>query len=373
MAGPVPLRGSRWQRKRNQSNRPAGNWKNPKAMSFFSSIPTWGWLDILFNFAVLVALCGESHWALKWLIPNNSEGKTSAKWRREKLKKRFEFLLIIGIAGEVGCLPFSLYESAVANKAAGVAMQYAANSSSNSIQILAQVAVLNKEAADARLIAGEADERAANTASNNLALRSVVLELEAKSRWRTITPDQKRIFIDLTKNVLKLPIRVRMANHANAETGSYGNKIRELLDDAGFVETNKDLAITHWPPEMDILWTGTGPELPPIVFLNNISTLGKIVDLQNAQKELKSYPSYLTNTMVITEFVLSNDDSEPEAYVTDTNGSPILHIKYPGLAPFQMVGLLAVQSAFNVIGIQSAWMTNTNIPAGMCEIFINPK
>jgi hypothetical protein len=349
-------------------------------MGFLSSILTWGWVDIFSNIVVLVALCGEAHWALKWMIPNNSKGATSVKWRREKLKKKFEFFLIIGIAGEVGCLPLSLIESADANKAAGTAMTYAANSVSNSVQISLQVAGFNKEAAGARVAAGnaekeagQANERAANTESNNLVLRSVVVELEAKSRWRTIAPEQKSAFIDLTKNVLKLPIRVRMADNANAETESYANRIRELLDVAGFVETNKDLAIANWPAGLNILWTGTGPELPPIVFLNNISTMGKVVDLQNAQKKLKTYPSYATNTTVRTEFEITYDDSEPEAYVTDTNGSPVLHIKYPGRAPFQISGLQAVQSAFSAIGIQSAWMVNTNIPAGVCEIFVNPK
>lgn len=307
-------------------------------MSFLSSMPIWGWFDVLFNLAVLVALCGESHWGLKRLIPNNSEGATSVKWRREKLKKKFELLLIIGIAGEVGCLPFSLAESANSYK-----------------------------------LARQANERTANTESNNLALRSKVIELEAKSKWRTIAPEQKSAFIDLTKNILKLPIRVRMASGANAETESYAIRIRGILDGAGFVETNKDLAIANWPTGLNILWTGTGPELPPIVFLNNISIIGKPVDLQNAQKKLKTYPSYFTNTMVRTEFELTYGDSEPEAYVTDTNGIPILHLKFTGSAPFQISGLQAVQSAFSAIGIQSAWMTSTNIPAGISEIFVNPK
>jgi hypothetical protein len=229
------------------------------------------------------------------------------------------------------------------------------------------------DSSEARKQAGEANERAANTESNNLVLQTLVLKLEAKSRWRTIEPEQKRNFIELTKKVLPFPIRVRMASNANAETESYGNRIRELLDAAGFIETNKDLAIANWPPQMNILWSGTEPELPSIVFLNNISTLGKVVDLQNAQKKLKTYPSYLTNTTVATEFILSDDDSDPEAYVTDTNGIPTLHLKFPEHAPFQISRLQSVQSAFNAIGIQSGWMTSTNIPAGMCEVFINPK
>jgi len=164
-----------------------------------------------------------------------------------------------------------------------------------------------------------------------------------------------------------------MAANANAEIQSFGLRIRELLDKAGFIETNKELAIAEWPPEMNILWAGTEPELPPIMFLNNISPMSKIVDLQNAQNQLKSYASYSTNTFVKTQFVFTNEDSAPEAYVTDDNGNPFLHIQFADRAPFQMTGFLAVQSAFSAIGIQSQWMTSTNIPSGICEIFINPK
>jgi len=342
-------------------------------MSFLSSIPTWGWFDIIFNFAVLFALCGESHWALKWLIPNSSEGKTSVKWRREKLKKKFEFLLIVGIAGEVGCLPFSLYESANANKAAGAAMVYAANSSSNSVQVLEQVAVLNKEAADARVIAGEASERAANVESNNLALKSKVLELEAKSRWRTIMPEQEKAFIELTKNNLKLPIRVRMGNGSGAEVQSFAARIRAVLDKAGFVETNKEQSIAEWPPEMNVLWSGIGPELPPIIFLSNPALPGKIIDLRDAQIQLKSYASYATNSFVTTEFQFIGDDSEPKAYVTDENGTPVLHIKVTDQAVVQIPAFGAIQNAFNAIGFAAGTMTSTNIPIGTFEIFVNQK
>jgi hypothetical protein len=342
-------------------------------MGFLSSIPIWGWVDIFSNIVVLVALCGEAHWALKWMIPNNSKGVTSVKWRREKLKKKFEFLLIIGIAGEVGCLPFSLYESASANKAAGVAMQYAANSSSNSVQVLAQVAGLNKEAADARVIAGKANERAANTESNNLALRSVVLELEAKSRWRTITPEQEKAFIELTKNNLKLPIRVRMGDGSSAEVKSFGARIRAVLDKAGFVETNKEQSIAEWPPEMNVLWTGLGPELPPIIFVSNPALPGKIIDLRDAQIQLKSYASYATNSFVKTEFQFIGDDSEPKAYVTDENGTPVLHIKVTDPAVVQIPAFGAIQNAFNAIGFQTGTMTSTNIPIGAFEIFVNQK
>lgn len=264
---------------------------------------------------------------------------------RERLKKFFGIVLVIGLLWEI-----------------------------------AEAVKSDKQVAAAKLLADEANERAstnelqvAKITQTNLLLQAKVLEIEAKNKWRTISPEQKKLFIDSTKNVLKLPIRVRMGASANAEIQSFGNRIREVLDEAGFVETNKDLAIAEWPPEMNVLWNGTGPELPPILFLNNISTMSKPVDLKNAQEKLKTYASYSTNTIVRTEFAFMNDDSDPEAYVTDDNGNPILHIKFADRAPFQMSGFMTVQSAFSAMGIQSQWMTSTNIPSGICEIFINPK
>jgi hypothetical protein len=314
-------------------------------MSFLSSIPIWGWIDIFSNVVVFVALCGESHWALKWLIPNKSIGKTSVKWRREKLKKKFEFLLILGIAGEVGCLPLSIYESSATNL----------------------------EAKQAEVVAGQANERAANIESNNLVLHTKVLELEAKSRWRTITPEQEKAFIELTKNILKLPIRVRMEDGSSAEVKSFSQRIRTVLDKAGFVETNKDQSIAEWPPEMNVLWTGIGPELPPIIFVSNPALPGKIIDLRDAQEKLKTYASYATNTFVKTEFEFVGDDSTPKAFVRDENGSPVLHIKVTDRAVVQIPAFGAVQNAFNAIGLTTGNMTSTNIPIGAFEIFVNQK
>lgn len=90
-------------------------------MSFFSSIPTWGWFDIGFNVAVLVALGGETDIILRWVFPDAAGDLLPPESKRKKLKKLCEWLLIVGIAGEIGCLPFSLYGTASAEKDAAVA------------------------------------------------------------------------------------------------------------------------------------------------------------------------------------------------------------------------------------------------------------
>lgn len=90
-------------------------------MSFLSSIPTWGWFDIGFNVAVLVALGGETEIILRWMFPDRAEDLLSPETRRKELKKICEWLLIFGIAGEISCLPFSLYGTASAEKDAAEA------------------------------------------------------------------------------------------------------------------------------------------------------------------------------------------------------------------------------------------------------------
>jgi hypothetical protein len=95
-------------------------------MSFFSSIPTWGWFDIGFNVAVLVALGGETDVILRRVFPDRAVDLLPPEAKRKKLKKICEWLLIVGIAGEIGCLPFSLYGTASAERDAAEARLEAA-------------------------------------------------------------------------------------------------------------------------------------------------------------------------------------------------------------------------------------------------------
>jgi hypothetical protein len=92
---------------------------------------------------VLVGICGESsktaRFMAKFLVPNKPLGLGMIiDWKAEKLKKWSERLLIVGIAGELICLPFSLWESAR----------------------------LNKDAADARLETIRLEQQIAQTSNN---------------------------------------------------------------------------------------------------------------------------------------------------------------------------------------------------------------
>lgn len=95
-------------------------------MSFLSSIPTWGWFDIGFNVAVLVALGGETDIILRLIFPDRAGDLLPPETKRKRLKRLCEWLLIVGIAGEIGCLPFSLYGTASAEKDAAIARLEAA-------------------------------------------------------------------------------------------------------------------------------------------------------------------------------------------------------------------------------------------------------
>jgi hypothetical protein len=312
-------------------------------MSFFSSIPIWGWFDIFFNFAVLVALCGEADWALKRLIPKKPNVVPSAEWRRKKLKKKFEWLLIFGIAGEVACLPFSLIESADANKAAGVAMQYAANSSSNSVQVLAQVAGLNKEAADARVIAGnaeieagQANERAANTESNNLVLQK---ELQP----RIITQQNIIDFIFLTEKIgKKIPIKIHVTSYGD-DTLSFSIQLRTMLDDAKFLRDSSENGI-----EMDAKGNGT-----PIHYITR--KIGATEEWPSVFFVIYSTNDiYLLDNYIPTE--ITNGFVRP--IVSDQNPKEIYE---------------AIQMCMDQIKIKTAWVPATWIATNEYEIFVPAK
>lgn len=70
-------------------------------MLFVASIPIWGWFDVFFSLMVLAGVCGEVNWKE---LPRNI--------KERKFKSIAELLLILGIAGELVCLGFSLIESA---------------------------------------------------------------------------------------------------------------------------------------------------------------------------------------------------------------------------------------------------------------------
>jgi hypothetical protein len=233
-----------------------------------------------------------------------------------------------------------------------------------------QSAIANLEAKKAEREAGQANVLAANTESNNLVLKKDVLKLK---QWRTITAEDKNNFIGLTANISKFPIRVRMAANATAEVEGFAIKVRDMLDAAGFVETNRDVALTHWPDGLNIFYTGGLPEMPSVMFINNLSQTSNIIDLQDAQLAMKSFPNYSSNSLVKTAIFIINDDSKQKAFISIFNGEPVMNIPVPSTGAFRMNAFMQVQAVFNEMGITTEWMFSTNIPKGACEVFIDPK
>jgi hypothetical protein len=70
---------------------------------------------------VLVALGGETDIILRRVFPDLPGELLPPETKRKKLKTFCEWLLIFGIFGEIGCLPFSLYGTASAEKDAAIA------------------------------------------------------------------------------------------------------------------------------------------------------------------------------------------------------------------------------------------------------------
>jgi len=228
------------------------------------------------------------------------------------------------------------------------------------------------DSAQAKLEASQANERAENTESNNLILQSKLLKLEVKTNWRTIIPEENKQFIGITRGITGFPIRVRMAANASSEVRSFAQKIREMLDDAGFSETNKDLAFGEWPPDMDILYKGGLSGMPSVMFLNNIPTSGPIIDLDATHKTLKLFTN-LPPTLK-TVFVLTNTDSPMPPKVFNENGAPVVVIYTGSTGAFKMMDFQRIQSCFENIGITTEWMNAvTNLSQGVCEVFVCPK
>jgi hypothetical protein len=282
-------------------------------------------------------------------------------------------LVLFGVGGEVvfdwkdmkGRLAWAKRLSAIV-LIAGLILEFSEAAKSDK-----EVSAAIERAGLAEQKAGEANDRAANTESNNLVLQSQLLKLEAKTKWRTITPEDKKRFVDITQAISKFPVRVRMAANASSEVKSYAQKIREMLDDGGFVETNKELAIAEWPPDMNLLYKGGLPEIPSVMFINNLTTTSDIIDCRDAAKTLKLFTN--PPPTIKTVVVFTNTDFSPPPQVLNDCGEPVLVFNVASRGIFKMMEFQRVQSCFADIGITTQMITTTNIPDGVCEVFINPK
>ena len=153
---------------------------------------------------VLAGICGETPWLARFFIPKKrGELRMMTDWRVSRLKKPSEFLLIIGIAGEILCLAFSLVDTAKLNKeAAGIGTT------------------------NAQLVA------------DNLVLRSNVAVLEAAVQWRTIKHEQETNIIShlrpfLQTNFMHLNLVTIHLYATDPEAQAYAYRIEEILRKGG--------------------------------------------------------------------------------------------------------------------------------------------
>jgi hypothetical protein len=165
----------------------------PIAVVFFASIPAWGWFDILFTLMVLLGICGETRRIAKCFVSmmHPRDIPILLDWRIEKLKKPSQVLLIVGIAGELVCLAFSIHESAGLN------------------------------------------EQAARLEFTNLTLRVELEEAKMRQENAIALNEEKRLIKDL-KDAPKGPIWIVYHN-----TGSFGKyhiayRLYEILSRSGY-------------------------------------------------------------------------------------------------------------------------------------------
>jgi hypothetical protein len=201
-------------------------------MSFFSSIPIWGWFDISFNVAVLIALCGEADWALKRLIPQEPNVVPSAEWRRKKLKKKFEWLLIFGIAGEVACLPFSLAESAESNRLAAQANERAFKFEREAGELFKVGEQAKESTTNAEVELEKAKTELEKAEAGRLELEKQVLALVEKTKTRSISHNGKSSLMASLGEMPKGHIEIIVFDK-DPESIAFGMSIKRALTDAG--------------------------------------------------------------------------------------------------------------------------------------------
>jgi hypothetical protein len=176
--------------------------------------------------------------------------------------------LLIEVVASHEVYAISDLQNAKIKQEAGEAMARASHSESNSAQVLLQVAGLNKEAADARLTAGNAEKEAgqanaraakfdadrAMIAKEAEEIRStnftLSIELQKMTQDRTITASQRLAFVNFFKSIPKKSLWVVTASRSG-ESGRFANKIRALLDAAGY-------ATTSLTPPIDGMAYGSG-------------------------------------------------------------------------------------------------------------------
>jgi len=202
--------------------------------------------------------------------------------------------------------------------------------------------------------------------------------LESKSRWRTISPEQTKRFISLTKNDFKFQIWVRMGP-PHAETDSFAYQIRGLLDLAGFAETNKTEAIARWPEGQELMYYGGLPDMPSVIFLVNHPQPFPKINFENGywtnhwRDVSDSHPEWQTGTVpIVAHLIITNADMNSSSSFYFTNGNFVFQIT-AGADYFKYFHIPMIESDFNAIGITASYMEATNIPMGAVEIFVNPK
>jgi hypothetical protein len=169
-------------------------------LQFFSSLSRWDWLDISGVALVFIGVLGEILVRRK----RTPDGTNHEIWEREtrKWEKRWENALLVGLALELAALPHHFIEAGD----------------------------LNHKAGEAKRLAGEANARAE---AESMERAKIELELTKLKTPRTITPQQKAKFIEVSRSFRKGPVGLA-TGPGNTEIGNYKMALRGLLIDAGY-------------------------------------------------------------------------------------------------------------------------------------------
>ncbi|HEY5504340.1 MAG TPA: hypothetical protein VIK28_04210, partial [Sedimentisphaerales bacterium] len=150
---------------------------------------------------------------------------------RERLKKIFGILLVVGLLLEIA-------EAVKADKQVAAANLEAKQAGTNAAASYETAAIAVREAGQANERASKFDAARAEFEKQSDELRSKNLELQKQLQPRTITLTQITNFIFLTEKIDKIPVKIEFAGGRN-ETANFAYQIRDMLNQAGFnPETN---------------------------------------------------------------------------------------------------------------------------------------
>jgi hypothetical protein len=194
----------------------------------------WFWIAFEVSAALLVAVGCAGEW---YLHHHPAGRKKVEKEEHHKLESRFIAAVVLGVFMEFFALGHAIPEAVRLEKDVASANDRAFTNELQVLDLKTNLAELNKATLE---LAHQFDLSTNALAEANARLEEsklAAIELQKLKQDRTITPEQQMQFVSFLKRFPKKPMWVAAASLAG-ENGRFVNKIRALLDAAGYAVTS---------------------------------------------------------------------------------------------------------------------------------------